>query len=65
MEELGVGRYWVEGAFGGPVVFRCVVPVVGDRAVSQHFEAEGDDLLTAAGDALRRIALWRATEPTP
>lgn len=63
MEELGIGRFWVEGEFGGPVVFRCLVPVVGDRAVSQHFEAEGDDLLSACQDALRRIALWRATEP--
>ncbi|RUL89373.1 hypothetical protein [Tautonia sociabilis] len=63
MEELGVGRFWVEGEFGGPVTFRCVVPVIGDRAVSQHFEAEGQDLVSAAQDALRRIALWRATEP--
>ncbi|WP_145275084.1 hypothetical protein [Tautonia plasticadhaerens] len=65
MEQLGVGRFWVEGEFGGPVVFRCVVPVIGDRAVSQHFEAEGSDLLAASQDALRRIALWRATESTP
>jgi hypothetical protein len=65
MEDLGVGRYWVEGEFGGPVTFRCVVPMIGDRAVSQHFEAEGDDLITAARVTLRRIALWRATEETP
>ncbi|MEW4566699.1 hypothetical protein AB1L88_02415 [Tautonia sp. JC769] len=65
MVELGVGRYWVEGEFGGPVIFRCVVPMIGDRAVSQHFEAEGDDLMTAARVTLRRIALWRATEESP
>ncbi len=65
MVELGVGRFWVEGDFGGPVLFRCVVPVIGDRAVSQHFEAEGDDLLSAARLALKRIALWRATEDLP
>ena len=60
MAELGVGRYWVEGEFGGTIRFRCVVPTAGERAVSQHFEAEGDDLAEAARDALRRIALWRA-----
>ncbi|WP_152052280.1 hypothetical protein [Tautonia marina] len=65
MEDLGVGRFWVEGEFGGPVIFRCVVPMIGDRAVSQHFEAEGDDLISAARVTLRRIALWRATEATP
>jgi len=65
MEDLGVGRFWVEGQAGGPVVFRCLVPVVGDRVVSQHFEAEGDDLVSASRTALRRIALWRATEATP
>ena len=60
MTELGVGRYWVEGELGGTIRFRCVVPTAGERAVSQHFEAEGDDLAEAARDALRRIALWRA-----
>lgn len=65
MEDLGVGRFWVEGEFGGPVIFRCVVPMIGDRAVSQHFEAEGDDLISAARVTLRRIALWRATEVSP
>ncbi|WP_169979517.1 hypothetical protein [Tautonia rosea] len=65
MEELEVGRYWVEGEFGGPVIFRCVVPMIGDRAVSQHFEGEGTDLIAAARITLRRIALWRATEETP
>ena len=61
MADLGVERYWVEGDFGGAVRFRCLVPVVGDQVVSQHFEAEADDLPTAARLALRRIALWRAT----
>ena len=63
MKEMGVSRYWVEGEPGGQARFRCVIPVAGARAVAQHFEAEGDDDLQAADAALRRVALWRATEP--
>jgi len=63
MKTLGVTRYWVEGEPGGPSRFRCVIPTAGGRAVGQHFEAEGDDDLQAAEAALRRVALWKATEP--
>ena len=62
LKAAGVSRYWVEGTPGGPCTFRCVIPIAGGRAVSQHFEAEGDDDLGAAGAALRRVALWKATE---
>jgi hypothetical protein len=62
MRELGVSRYWVEGEPDGPARFRCVIPLAGRRAVGQQFEAEGDDDLQAADAALRRVALWRATE---
>ena len=62
MKALGVARYWCEGEPGGPARFRCVIPTAGGRAVSQHFEAEGDDDLQAAEAALRRVALWKATE---
>jgi hypothetical protein len=62
MHELGVGRYWIEGEPAGVVRFRCVVPLAGARAVGQLFEAEGEDDLQAAEAALRRVALWRATE---
>ena len=65
MKDLGVSRYWVEGEPGGPSRFRCLIPSAAGRAVGQHFEAEGDDDLGAAEAALRRIALWRATEPQP
>ncbi len=65
MAELGVSRYWIEGEPGGPARFRCLVPLAGGRAVAQHFEAEADDDLQAAEAALRRIALWRATEAAP
>ncbi|CAN5777039.1 hypothetical protein BH23PLA1_BH23PLA1_40700 [soil metagenome] len=61
MEDLGVGRFWIEGQPDGPVLFRCVVPTVGGRVVSQHFEAEADDAIQAAEVALGRVALWRTT----
>jgi hypothetical protein len=66
MRELGVGRYGIEGELGGRVRFHCVIPIAGRHAVGQQFEAEGDDELQAARTALRRVALWRATEaPRP
>ena len=62
LNAAGVSRYWAEGTPGGPCTFRCVIPTAGGRALAQHFEAEGDDDLRAAEAALRRIALWKATE---
>src|SRR5262249_20862850 len=63
MKTLGVSRYGVEGQIGGAVRFRCVVPLAGtSAAVSQQFEAEADDPKAAADAALRRVALWKATE---
>ena len=61
MAEMGVERFWIEGQPGGPVRFRCVVPLAGDQVVSQHFEAEADDAVQAAEVALGRVALWKAT----
>lgn len=62
MAALGVSRYGIEGEPNGRVRFHCVIPLAGRRAVAQQFEAEGDDELQAAEVALRRVALWRATE---
>ena len=62
LREAGVSRYAMEGEPGGRVRFECVIPVAGRRAVSQHFEAEGDDEIGAARAVLKRIALWRAAE---
>lgn len=62
MTALGVSRYGIEGEPNGRVRFHCVIPLAGRRAVAQQFEAEGDDDLQAAEAALRRVALWRATE---
>ena len=62
MHDLGVDRYWIEGEHDGLVRFRCVVSLAGGRAVGQLFEAEGEDCLQAADAALRRVALWKATE---
>ncbi len=62
LDAFGVRRFWIEGNLTGEVRFRCLVPVLGDQVVSQHFEAEGPTVIEAASIALRRIALWRATE---
>jgi hypothetical protein len=62
MRALGVARYGIEGEPGGRVRFHCVIPLAGRRAVAQQFEADGADEIEAVQTALRRVALWRATE---
>jgi hypothetical protein len=64
MQSLGVSRYMMDGEPGSRVVFSCLIPLAGRQAVSQRFEAEGDDMVHATQAALRRIALWRATQPS-
>jgi hypothetical protein len=63
MHALGVARCGIEFEPDGRVRFHCVIPLAGRRAVSQQFEGEGNDEIEAAQTALRRVALWRATEP--
>jgi hypothetical protein len=66
MAALGVSRYGFEGEPRGRVRFHCLIPLAGRRAVAQQFEAEADDEWQAVEAALRRVALWRATEnPEP
>ena len=64
MQSLGVTRYSVEGEPGGKVVFSCLIPIAGRQAITQRFEAEGDDLTQATRATLRRITLWRAAQPS-
>jgi hypothetical protein len=63
MQSFGVARYTMDGEPGGRVVFSCSIPLAGHQAVTQRFEAEGDDIIHAARATLRRIALWRASQP--
>jgi hypothetical protein len=63
MKALGVARYTIEGEADGHVRFSCVIPVEGLKAVGHHFEAEADDEYQAAEAALKRVALWKATNP--
>ncbi len=63
MQALGVSKFSVEGEPGGRVVFSCLIPLAGKQAVTQRFEADGDDIVQAVQATLRRIALWRATQP--
>ena len=62
MKALGVTKYWVEGTPGGAVTFRCVVRSAGPDSADRQFEAEADDESQAAESALRRVAVWKATE---
>ena len=62
---LGVTRFWVEGEPAGVVRFRCSIPLAGQSAVAQQFEAEGDDPLQAAETVLKRVALWQAAHGEP
>jgi hypothetical protein len=62
LQTMGVTRYTIEGEPGGRVSFSCLIPLAGRQAVTQRFEAEGDDEVGAARNALRRIVLWQATE---
>jgi hypothetical protein len=64
MQSLGVSQYTMKGEPGGRVVFSCMIPLAGRQAVTQQFESEGDDLVAAARATLRRISLWRATQPS-
>jgi hypothetical protein len=64
MQSFGVIRYTIDGEPGSRVVFSCLIPLAGRQAVTQRFEAEGEDIIHAAQAALRRIALWRATQPS-
>ena len=63
LKGLGVSRYTIDGEIDGRVRFSCVIPMDGLRAVGHHFEAEGDDEFQAIEATIRRITLWRATEP--
>ena len=63
LKGLGVSRYNVDAELEGRVRFSCVIPVDGLRAVGHHFEADGDDIFQAVDATIRRITLWRATEP--
>ena len=65
MQALGVSRFTIEGQPGGRVVFSCLIPLAGRQAVAQRFEAEGEDAVQAARAAMRRVALWRAAQPSP
>jgi hypothetical protein len=64
MQSLGVSRYTIDGEPGVRVMFSCLIPLAGRQAIMQRFEAEGDDVVEAAQATLRRITLWRATQPS-
>ena len=61
MQSLGVSRYTVEGEPGGRVVFSCLIPVAG-RQASRNGLKPREMICSGARAALRRIALWRATQ---
>ena len=62
MQTLGISRFTVEGMPGGYVVCTCLIPLVGQQAVTQRFEADGEDVLQTAKTVLRRVVLWRSIQ---
>jgi hypothetical protein len=62
MQALGVSRFTIDGKPGGPVVFACLIPRAGRQAVTERFEAEGDDVIKAGQAVMRRVVLWRVTQ---
>jgi hypothetical protein len=65
LQALNVSRFTIEGEPGGRILFSCLIPLAGRQAVTQRFEADGDDVIQAMQATLRRIALWRATQLQP
>jgi hypothetical protein len=62
MQSLGITRFIIEGEPTGHVIFACFIPLAGSQAVTQQFEANGENVIQAAQAALRRVVLWRATQ---
>ena len=62
MTMLGVTRYTIDGSPGGRVSFVCVIPLAGRQAISERFEAEGDNEFQAAEAVMRRISLWQVSK---
>ena len=50
------------GRAGGRVVFSCLIPLAGRQAVTQRFEAEGDDVVRSGAS---RVAAGRALAGHP
>ena len=59
-------RYGIEGEPDGRVRFHCVIPLAGRPRSASSSRPRGTTRSQAAQTALRRVALWRATEhPAP
>jgi hypothetical protein len=62
MQSLGISHFVIEGEPSGRVIFACLIPLAGQQAVTQRFEANGENVIQAAHAALHRVILWQATE---
>ena len=62
MRAMGVTRFRVEGEPNRNIKCTCLIPLPGQQAISQWFEADAEDLGQAIRNLLFRIALWRATQ---
>lgn len=62
MRILGIRSFAIESKPSGPVVCACFIPVVDHQAVTERFEADGDNIVQAAQAMTRRVILWRATQ---
>jgi hypothetical protein len=62
MQSLGISHFIIEGEPSGRIIFACLIPLAGRQAVTQRFEANGENVIQAAHSALHRVILWRVTE---
>jgi hypothetical protein len=65
MQSLGISHFIIEGEPSGRVIFACLIPLAGQKAVTQRFEANGENVIQAVHAALHRVILWRVTELPP
>ena len=62
MRAMGVTRFRIEGAPTRHIRCTCLIPVPGQQAISQWFEAAAGDMSQTTRDVLCHMALRRATQ---
>lgn len=62
MRAMGVTRFRIEGTPTRHIRCTCLIPLPGQQAISQWFEAAAGDISQTTRDVLCHMALWRASQ---